>query len=93
MNRRPASNSVYISSAEKKSLRLPPPTNYDIQSSKLPSGPDTEASGQTLGLKSASNLHDLGDKIPVIVYISKLITIKIINKRLELSGVKYKCEF
>ena len=42
---------------------------------------------------SASSLSDVGEDGLVIVDISKLTTVKVLDKRSGLSGVEYKCEF
>jgi hypothetical protein len=42
---------------------------------------------------SASSLSNASKDGPVIVDISKLITVKVLDKRSGLSGVEYKCEF
>jgi hypothetical protein len=41
---------------------------------------------------SASSLSDAGEDGPVIIDVSKLTTVKILDKRLSSSGVEYKCE-
>jgi hypothetical protein len=52
-------------------------------------------SEQTLALMtvSASSLPDVGEDGLAIVDISKLITVKVLDKRSSSSGVEYKCEF
>ena len=52
-----------------------------------------KARTKALGPASALSLPDLGDKIPVMVCISIVITTKIIDKRLRPSGVEYKGGF
>jgi len=49
---------------------------------------------QTLALTtvSASSLSDVGEDGPTIVDISKLTTVKVLDKRSGSSGVEYKCE-
>jgi hypothetical protein len=42
---------------------------------------------------SALNLSNAGEDGPAIIDVSKLITVKVIDKRSSSSGVKYKCEF
>ena len=41
---------------------------------------------------SASSLSDVGEDGLAIVDISKLTTLKVLDKRLSSSGVEYKCE-
>jgi hypothetical protein len=54
----------------------------------------TRFSGQTLALMavSASSLSDVSEDGLVIVDISKLTTVKVLEKRSSSSGVEYKCE-
>src|SRR5271156_4867075 len=42
---------------------------------------------------SASSLSDAGEDGPAIIDVSKLTTVKVLNKRSRSSGVEYKCEF
>jgi hypothetical protein len=42
---------------------------------------------------SASGLSDAGEDGPAIIDVSKLTTMKVLDKRSSLSGVEYKCEF
>jgi hypothetical protein len=43
--------------------------------------------------QSASSLPDAGKDAPAIIDVSKLATVKVIDKRSSSSGVEYKCEF
>jgi hypothetical protein len=53
------------------------------------------SSEQTLALitVSASSLSNIGEGGPAIVDVSKLITVKVLDKPSSSSGVKYKFEF
>ena len=42
---------------------------------------------------SAPNLSDAGEDGPAIIDVSKLKTVKVLDKRSSSSGVEYKCEF
>jgi hypothetical protein len=42
---------------------------------------------------SASGLSDAGEDGPAIIDVSKLTTMKVLDKRSSSSGVEYKCEF
>src|SRR5271168_2906366 len=42
---------------------------------------------------SASNSSDAGEDGPARIDVSKLTTVKVLDKRSSLSGVEYKCEF
>jgi hypothetical protein len=42
---------------------------------------------------SASSLSEDGEDSPATIDVSKLTTVKVIDKRSSLSGVEYKCEF
>jgi hypothetical protein len=42
---------------------------------------------------SASSLSDAGEDGPAIIDVSKLTTMKVLDKRSSSSGVEYKCEF
>jgi hypothetical protein len=51
---------------------------------------DLQSTDQTV---SALSLSDVGEDGPATIDVSKLITVKVIDKRSSSSGVEYKCEF